>query len=283
MKRQKTILSLTFVLVLLLQACNLPSNAPDRTPTPDALLAAQMTITALAGQSTPTQALPTFTMPPPLTPTPEFTSTPAFTSTPSFAYVTLSEGTNCRTGPAVSFDLVDTFAAGQTLEVVGRHPTDNYWYIRSPKNQNVYCWLWGFYATAANIGNVPVLTPPPTYTPVPPPTFDVSYVNAGSCLGWWTRLTIKNTGTATLRSITISIRDTVTNETRTETKNGFQDVNACVLTSLTPTLGPGESYTVVAPSLAADPTGHLLSATVTLCTATGQGGVCASKTIEFTP
>jgi len=283
MKRQKTILSLTFVLVLILQACNLPSNAPDQTPTPDALLAAQMTITALAGQSTPTQALPTFTMPPPLTPTTAFTPTPAFTSTPSFAYVTLSEGTNCRTGPAISFDLVDTFATGQTIEVVGKHPFDNYWYVRSPKNASVYCWLWGFYATGANLGNVPVLTPPPTYTPVPAPSFDAIYVNAGSCLGWWTRISIKNTGTVPLRSITISIKDTVTNETRTETKDGFQDVNACVLSALTPSLGAGETFTVVAPSLAADPTGHKLSATVTLCTATGQGGICTSKTIEFTP
>lgn len=283
MNRQKIIPSLVLMLGLLLQACNLPNNAPDQTPTADPLLAAQMTITALAGQATPTQPLPTFTAPPTLTLTPAPTATAAFTPTPSFAYVTLSEGTNCRNGPATSFDLVDTFAVGQAIEVVGKHPFDNYWYVRSPKNPNVYCWLWGFYATPVNTGNVPVLTPPPTYTPVPAPTFDASYVNYGSCLGWWTRLNIKNTGAVSLRSITISIKDTVTNETRTETKDGFQDVNACVLTNLTPTLGTGESYTVVAPSLAADPTGHKLSATVTLCTATGQGGTCVSKVIEFTP
>lgn len=283
MKRQKTILYLTFIVVFILQACNLPSSATDGTPTVDPLIAAQETITALAELNTPTQALPTFTPPPTLSPTPEFTATSALTSTPTFAYVTLSEATNCRVGAGQAFPLVDTFLVGQTIEVVGKHPFDNYWYVRSPNNASVYCWMWGFYATGANLNNVPVLTPPPTYTPVPSPSFNASYVNSGSCIGWWTRINLTNTGPVAFRSITISIRDTVTNETRNESKNGFQDVNAFILTSLTSSLGPGEAYTVVAPSLSADPSGHLVSATITLCTETGQGGTCTSKTIEFTP
>lgn len=283
MKRQKTILYLTFIVVFILQACNLPSSATDGTPTVDPLIAAQETITALAELNTPTQALPTFTPPPTLSLTPEFTATSALTSTPTFAYVTLSEATNCRVGAGQAFPLVDTFLVGQTIEVVGKHPFDNYWYVRSPNNASVYCWMWGFYATGANLNNVPVLTPPPTYTPVPSPSFNASYVNSGSCIGWWTRINLTNTGPVAFRSITISIRDTVTNETRNESKNGFQDVNACILTSLTSSLGPGEAYTVVAPSLSADPSGHLVSATITLCTETGQGGTCTSKTIEFTP
>lgn len=283
MKRRKTLFYLVVMLLLLLQACNLPSNAPTEEPTADPLLAAQMTITALAGQVTPTQALPTFTMPPTFTATPVSTSTPAFTPTPSFAYVTLSEGTNCRTGPAVSFNLVDTFLVGQTIEVVGKHPFDNYWYVRSPNNPSVYCWLWGFYATGANLNSVPALTPPPTYTAVPAGSFDASYVNFGKCVNWWTRITFKNTGPVAFKSAAISIKDTVTNETRSEAKDGFQDVNACILSAITPSLGPGESYTVVSPSLSADPTGHKISATVTLCTEAGQGGSCISKTIEFTP
>ena len=283
MRKQRTLFYLTVLVVLILQACNLPSNAPTGEPTIDPLIAAQMTITALAGQNTPTQVLPTFTEPPTFTPTMEFTATPAFTQTPSFAYVTLSEATNCRVGPGVAFNLVDTFQVGQTIEVVGKHPFDNYWYVRSPKNSNIYCWLWGFYATGANLSNVPVLTPPPTYTPLPAPSFDAIYVNSGSCIGWWSRINLKNTGLTAFRSVTISVKDTVTNETRSESKDGFQDVNACVLSPITSSLGSGDTYTVVAPSLSADPTGHKVSATITLCTETGQGGSCTSKTIEFTP
>lgn len=183
----------------------------------------------------------------------------------------------------MGFTLVDTFLVGQTIEVIGKHPFDNYWYVRSPKNPSINCWLWGFYATGANLGNVPVLTPPPTFTPAPVPSFDASYVNFGSCIGWWTRINLKNTGTLALKSISISIKDTVTNETRNSSMDGFQDVNACILSSITPSLGAGESYTVVSPSLSADPTGHKLSASITLCTENGQGGQCVSKTIEFTP
>ncbi|NWG32917.1 MAG: hypothetical protein HXY42_00625 [Chloroflexi bacterium] len=283
MKRYKIIPSLMLALALLLQACNMPRSAADRTPTPDALLAAQLTITALSGPYTATPALPTFTAPPAFTPTPVFTPTLAFTPTPSFPYVTLSQATNCRVGPAVEFVLVDTFQPGQTIEVVGRHPFDNYWFVRSPNNPNVTCWLWGFYATGANLGNVPVLAPPPTYTPAPQPSFDAAYVNSGKCLSWWTRIFLKNTGALAFKSISIAITDTVTSETRAASLDGFQDVNACILTAVTPTLGPGETYTVVAPSLSADPTGHKVSATVKLCTEIGQGGACTSKTIEFTP
>jgi len=282
MKKRKTIFYLIAMSILTLQACNLPGNATAE-PTEDPLIAAQMTITALAGQSTPTGVPPTFTALPTLSPMPEFTSTPAFTATPSFAYVTLSQATNCRVGASVEFALVDTFQPGQTIEVVGKHPFDNYWYVRSPNNPSVYCWMWGFYATGANLGNVPVLTPPPTYTPAPVPGFDATYVNYGSCIGWWTRINLKNTGTLALKSVSISITDTITSETRVSTKDGFQDVNACVLSTVTSTLGAGEAYTVVGPSLSADPGGHKLSATITLCTETGQGGSCASKTIEFTP
>ena len=283
MNRQKTLFYLLAVFALLLQACNLPGNAATGEPTLDPLVAAQMTITALAGQTTPTESLPTFTALPTLTSAPESTSTPVFTATPSFAYVTLSEATNCRVGPAVSFSLVDTFLTGQTIEVIGKHPFDNYWYVRSPNNPSVYCWLWGFYATGANLGSVPVLTPPPTYTPAPEPSFDASYVDSGKCISWWTRINLKNTGQVTFKSISISITDTVTSETRVSTLDGFQDVNACILSVITPTLGPGEAFTVVSPSLSADPTGHKVSATIKLCTETGQGGLCASKSIEFTP
>jgi len=302
MRKQRIVLSLTVVLVLVLQACNLPSGAPTEEPTPDPLVAAQLTITALAEQNPPTEAIPTFTALPSLSPTPEFTSTPAFTQTPAFAYLTLSQATNCRVGSAVEFELVDTFQPGQTIEVVGKHPFDNYWYVRSPNNPGVYCWMWGAYAPGANLNNVPILTPPATYTPVPTatatssggviippiivvikPSFTASYVNQGKCLNWWARIAINNSGMVDVKSISISLKDTITNKTSNSSLDGFQDVSACALTQIIPTLAAGQSTTVVSPSLSDDPTGHKLSATITLCTQPGLGGGCSSSTIEFTP
>jgi len=282
-KNHKTLLYLTLLTILILQACNLPSSASTETPTVDPILAAGLTLTAAAELNPPTEIPPTFTPLPTLTPTPEFTATPAFTSTPSFAYVTLSEATNCRVGPGVAYDLVDTFLVGQTIAVIGKHPFDNYWYVRSPNNSNVYCWLWGFYATGANLGNVPILTPPPTLTPIPKPDFSSSYVDSGMCIAWWTRINLNNTGPVAFKSMSITVKDTITNETRSSSLDGFQDVNACILSTINSVLDPGENYTIVAPSFTADPAGHKVTANITLCTEIGQGGTCISETIEFTP
>ena len=281
MKKRKTILYLIVISMFILQACNLPSNSPTNEPTEDPLIAAEMTITALAGQVTPTEAPPTFTALPTLTPTPEFTPTPASTSTPSFAYVTLSEATNCRIGPGLAYDLVDTFLVGQTIEVVGKHPSDNYWYVHSPNNPNVYCWMWGYYAIGGNLGNVPVLTPPPS--PTPAPTFDASYVSLSSCVGWWARLNLKNTSSTAFKSIVITIKDTVTDVSLSDTNDGFHDIDGCLSSSMVATLEPGASYTVASPAFVADPTGHKVSATIKLCTETGLGGSCVTKAIEFVP
>ncbi|MBK9924768.1 MAG: SH3 domain-containing protein [Anaerolineales bacterium] len=288
MKNKKILFCLFVIVVLLIQACNLPSA--NATEVVDPMVAAQSTITALAQTqqaqlaAIPTNtAQPTFTALPTLSPTPEATFTPAFTSTPTFAYVTLSEATNCRVGPGTAYSLLDTFLVGQTIEVVGKHPFDNYWYVRSPKNANVYCWLWGAYATGANLNNVPVLTPPPSPTPAPTGTFTAEYVNSGKCVSWWTRINLTNKGTVPFKSMSVSIKDTVTDETRNSSGDGFQDVNACVLSAKAPILGPGDAYTIVSPSLSADPAGHKLSVTITLCPNTGQGGACVSQTIEFKP
>lgn len=283
MKKRNTLFYLIVMIMLVLQACNLPNAAATEEPTVDPMVAVDLTLTAVAGLTTPTEALPTFTPLPSLTPTLASTATPNFTPTPSFAYVTLSEATNCRVGPGLVYELVDTFLIGQTIEVVGKHPFDNYWYVRSPNNANVYCWMWGFYATGANLNNVPVLTPPPSPTPLPKPDFSSSYVNSGKCISWWTRVNVSNNGPVAFKSISMSIKDTVTNETKNSSLDGFQDVNACVLSSINSVLDPGESATVVAPSLSADPAGHLVSFSITLCTEIGQGGTCISETIEFTP
>jgi len=265
----------------MLQACNLPSGVATEEPTVDPMLAVGLTLTSIAELNPPTEALPTFTSLPSLTPMPEFTATPNFTPTPAFAYVTLSTATNCREGASINFPIVDTFDIGLTIEVVGKHPFDNYWYVRSPHNPNVYCWMWGAYATGGNLGNVPVLTPP--HTPTPAPTFDANYVNLSSCVGWWARVKLKNTSSTAFKSVAMTIKDTVTNVTLSDTKDGFEDIDGCLLSSIIASLDPDASYTIASPTFVADPTGHLVSLSITLCTETGLGGSCISKTIEFTP
>ncbi|MBI5822437.1 MAG: hypothetical protein HZB18_00260 [Chloroflexi bacterium] len=284
MKTQKRFLMLAVATMLITASCNLPRTAPTATPGLDPLAAAQLTVSAAANPGTSPvveNATPTFTPLPTLSATPAFTPTSAFTPTPGFAYVTLSVGTNCRSGPAKAYDLIDTFVPGQTIEVVGKNPIGDYWYVRSPNNQTVFCWLWGFYATGGNLGNVAVLTPPPSPTPVP--GFDVSYDGLDSCVGWWVEVKLKNTGLVAFKSMSISVKDTVTDVTLTDFGDGFEDLSGCLSSGITATLDPGQTYIVSSPAFAADPSGHNVRATITLCTNTGQGGACTTKTIEFTP
>jgi hypothetical protein len=279
MKRKNTLIHFSFALILVfLQACNLPGGAPDGTPTVDPLEAAALTVTAAAVQA---NATATFTASPEFTFTPAFTATPAFTSTPSFAYVTLSENTNCRTGPAQAYPLVDTFLVGQTIEVIGKNSTNEYWYVRSPNNQSVFCWMWGFYAKGGNLGNVPVFTPPPSPTAVP--SFDVSYAGVDSCVGWWIDFNLKNTSSVTFKSVGITVKDTVTGVSLGELKDGFTDLGGCLSSSIIATLDPGQSYTVSSAAFVDNPVGHKIEATINLCTGLLGSGTCITKNLQFTP
>jgi len=154
------------VLFLAILACNLPRTTPAE-PTTDPMVAVQKTYSVALEQSPTIELSATLTSLSPLFPTSDFTETSEVISAPGFAYVTLSQATNCRVGPSTAYDIVDSFLAGQTIEVAGKHPTDNYWYVHSPNKPNVYCWMWGYYASGGNLGNVPVFTPPPSPTPLP--------------------------------------------------------------------------------------------------------------------
>lgn len=302
MKANTTFYIYIILISFILQACNLLGTVSTPDTELDPVLAAQMTITA-AGLNQQLSSTATYTVIPVLSPMSAYTLTPVLTGTPAFAYVTLSEVTNCRTGADVTFELVDTFQVGQTIQVMGKHSFDNYWYVRSPNNPNINCWMWGLYATGANLDNVPALTPPATYTPVstatststPTPTsaplvtadthpvFVPTYVNYGKCFNWWSRIKLQNVGTVTVRSMAISVKDTITGEFQEMGSNGFQDINACATSTVIPELAMGNTATIYTPLLSGDPTGHKISATITLCTENGLRGTCSSSVLEYTP
>lgn len=292
LKHKPFVFVILSLMVITAQACNLPGSVTV-TQTPeglDPLAAAQLTIVAATSQNqTPgaVQVSPSFTPPatltlaPAFTSTPAFTFTPAFTSTPSFPYVTLSVATNCRSGAGKTFTLIDTFMPGQTIEVLGKDPTGQYWYVRSPNNQTVFCWLWGFYATGGNLGTVAMFTPPPS--PTPSSSFEVSYVGLDTCAGWWVEFSLKNVGAVAFKSISISVKDTVTDVTLSSSSEEFVNNDGCLTSNSFSKLDVGETYTVSSPIFVADPTGHNIKATITLCTENTLGGQCSVKNIEFKP
>jgi len=155
-------------LCILLTACNLPETDSN-----DDLNSQAGTLVALtlAAQNTPTQEntpLPSPTLA--LTGTP----TPTITPTYSVPMLKVNEPTNCRTGPGQSFDILFTFNAGATTEIVGYYPTNNYWTVKV-QGQDEPCWVWGEYATASgSTWAVPTVNPPPAPTASPPTAPSIS-------------------------------------------------------------------------------------------------------------
>jgi hypothetical protein len=159
MNKKRQLTFLFCIIFIALQACNLPSSAPQE---PD--LAATVTAQALLLQSG-TPALSTNTL------TPEFTPTITLTPTPGIPTVTVSQNTNCRSGPSTQYSIVSALVVGETAEIVGKNSSvPNYWVIKTPHGDGT-CWLWGEYATVSgNTANLPEITVPPTPTPSPTPT-----------------------------------------------------------------------------------------------------------------
>ena len=284
---------LLFVIILLIPslACGLPSISVI-TPDPNFIsTAVAQTIVAglsqtvqpiipITGQESPT---PTFTPGlPTLTPTQTLSPTPIFTFTPAVPQISVSVATNCRVGPGKIYDRVGALMVGEIAEVFGRDPTGGYWYIRNPDSNGDFCWLWGEYATlAGNTALLPIYTPPPTPTPVP--AFTASFDNLDTCTGWWVDLRLENTGGVTFKSVSVTLRDTVTDTVLSISTDGFTDNDGCTVSSTRDNLNPGGNRVVSMPAFTYDPSGHKLRATITLCTDKGGKGTCVSQIINFKP
>ena len=140
------------LLVFSILACNI-SASPNNLQTE-----AAATITALmAMQQTPTGTLQAST---------GTLESPAATFTPSGVQVSVTSTTNCRTGPAVYYDLVLTMDPGQTLPVIGKNASMNYWIVSNPAGGT--CWLWGQNAViTGNTNSLPEYPAPPAPTSKP--------------------------------------------------------------------------------------------------------------------
>jgi uncharacterized protein YgiM (DUF1202 family) len=166
MKRQNSMtLLLILVAALLLAACGgQDPQAAIQTGIAQTLeISLLQTAAAGGGAQQPTVAEET--------PTASQTATPAGTDTPSVPLVSVSENTNCRTGPSVHYGFVVLINTGQNLEVLATYPNGDYVIVRSPSGSGD-CWLWLQYATQKDFSayNLPAATAPPTPTPTFTPT-----------------------------------------------------------------------------------------------------------------
>jgi uncharacterized protein YgiM (DUF1202 family) len=239
------------------------------------------TATNTAIPDSPT-AEPTTTETPEMAGEVEVTPPPQFTlSGPS---VQVSIDTNCRSGPGVAYNIIGALMVGEEATVAGKDPSGSYWYIENPDQEEAFCWIWGKYATTSgNASLVPVYTPGPT--PSPEVLFSVGYREVESCAGaWQVEFEIVNTGRFNLESVSTRVEDTVTSAASGKlTSNYFVRKTGCAVDQNKETLAPGVTGFSVTNNLSNDPTGHLVYASVTVCTEDFLNGECRTREFYFTP
>src|SRR5512147_2285250 len=97
------------VLLAATLACNLPAGSPPVATTgPEASATSAVLVEVPVTGATET-------------PFPSPTATITLTPTPSVPMVSVSENTNCRTGPSVAYDLVGALLVGEQAVVVGKY------------------------------------------------------------------------------------------------------------------------------------------------------------------
>lgn len=236
---------------------------------------------------------PTFTLPsePPtitLTPTETVIPSPFPTATSSVTLISVSVPTNCRIGPGRVYSRQGALLVGETAEVFGRDPSNNYWYIRNPDKPNDFCWVWGEYATLTGpFALLPIFTPPPTPTPTftstPEPSFDLKATGMDSCGAWWAEVEVKNTSPFVFKSMVYTVLDTVTDIDKTLITNAFTNKDGCSSTVIKDTIAPNDSFIISSALFDATLQNHKLRVDVTLCTELNQKGICISRKVNFTP
>jgi hypothetical protein len=139
---------LIIFLMLVISACNLPS-----TPSGPSLNDQAATIVAMTLQagSTPTVQV--------ILNTP--TAMSIVTQTGGTAKLTVTDNTNCRSGPGTNYSRVTTIPGGTTVNIVARYATGDFWIV-TPADGSANCWVQADLGTVT--GDTTIL---PKVTPVP--------------------------------------------------------------------------------------------------------------------
>ncbi len=198
--------------------------------------------------------------------------------------VQVSVDTNCRSGPGKVYTYLGALLVGEEANIYGKDPSGLWLYINNPDLEESFCWIWGYFAnTTGNTAPLPIYTPGPT--PKPNPNFSVGFREVETCSGaWQVEFEIFNNGVYPLNSVSSFVKDTDTNATSGNSAlNTFVRKTGCVVDSTKDVLDPGATGYTVSLDLSNNPTGHLVFASITLCTDGDLNGYCRTREFYFTP
>lgn len=259
------------------------------TPTPAPTLTRTFTPTLIYPTSrfpsaTPTEFIPTQTGTP-QTSTPSLV--PSDTATPAPVVISVTSPTHCRSGPGKVFEIVGSLLVGMKAVVIGRDPTNQYYYIENPYVFTEYCWVWGQYAEfEGDPLALPAYTPPPTptATATPIPTLDYNLKGSGfqTCSGsFWVNLEITNNSQYLFESVHVLIQDETRNVTRTLASDDFAAAIGCDGLALNDKVATGLPVLVSSARFNYNFKGNTMRVVVTVCTKDKQEGICTTKEIKL--
>jgi hypothetical protein len=272
--------------VILLWVASLACNRSGTVAPPDpnaAQTAIVETIMAIQAQPAttavnPVEATPTLELP---TALPSASPTPEFTTTPVTPQISVSFDTFCRTGPGKDYEKVGILLVGETTEIVGRHATGQFWYVRNPDVGPEFCWVSGEYATIS--GNTLVLL---VQTPASAPAtdFEITYLGMGQCSGaFWSDIRLKNLSDAVFESMRLTIKDLDTSTFHDVSANDFTFTDGCGGSRSVDSLDQGGAVMISTPDFSYNLNAHNISVTITLCTDADFRGSCVTKSISYKP
>ncbi|HMR99971.1 MAG TPA: SH3 domain-containing protein [Anaerolineales bacterium] len=274
-----------FITALLLVSLACGGTVPS-VPTTDpnaAQTAIVETIAAIQIQDT-ASALPLIGASPTSAPTdtPTLTPTIEFTTTPEKPMISVAVDTFCRIGPGKEYEKVGILLVGETTEIVGRHATGKYWYVRNPDVGAEFCWMSGEYAMlTGNYAMLLVQTPPFAR----PADFEITYLGMGKCSNdFWSDIRLKSISDQLFESVSLTVRDLDTTTFRSATANDFTFVDGCGgAQEPADYLIQGGTVRISTPTFPFNLNSHNMSISITLCTDSDLRGQCVTKSISYIP
>jgi uncharacterized protein YraI len=214
----------------------------------------------------------------------EPSATPMPTLTPTqILRVSVSEDTNCRTGPGTEYLFKGVLQVGEYAEVIARNGDSEYWYIVNPDIPNENCWLWGEFAQVEGfVEAIPVITPAPSPTPLA--GFEVYVKSFVECsYAKMIVFAVRNAGSQRIWSGYVEVQDLGTRGSLYSARERHPFA-ASVEPACPPDHGnelwPGETRYIHVP-VSLDKSDIEAVGIITLCTADHQGGTCMTEYSYF--
>ena len=212
------------------------------------------------------------------------TGTPSPSPTPTLVpRISVSENTNCRSGPGTEYPAQGVLEVGEAAEVIGRGPEPGFWFVKGADLLQDGCWLWGEFAQVeGEVEPLPVFTPAPS--PTPQVGFRISLKSFEHCGDiFYVVLAVRNVGGQRLWSGYAEVQDFATRAPlyRHSERYPFADtVQPVCPPGHGNELWPGELRYIHVP-LSDVKSGSDAIGIITLCNADHQGGTCVTEYTYF--